>query len=369
MGKILTKIEEEYIIENFHKFNKETIIENLKISLSSFYKIVNKNNLNKPKCLIENRVIDFIKNNFYKLTNEEISKELNISIYILNKIFKSLSLSRIKKVHILCYERNCPKCNKILTYTNSKNRQSAERKKIKCRDCSALEKSIKYSGKGNPFYGKKHSEEFKQQLSDNNKGKSFSPNTQFVKGQKALNTRPVFEIWKEKYDEETYNEKVKELKIKQSKASSGKNNPMYGKPSPNGSGNGWSGWYKGWFFRSLNELSYMVQIIKRFNLSWESGEQQKYKISYINWEGKQRNYFPDFIINEKYIVECKPKRLWQSTNVQSKASAAEAFCKAKGMKYKLVECSKLSFEKIKELHDSGDIKFTEKYEEKYFKLN
>ncbi|MBR4316812.1 MAG: hypothetical protein IKP65_07630 [Alphaproteobacteria bacterium] len=42
-----------------------------------------------------------------------------------------------------------------------------------------------------------------------------------------------------------------ELKKKYSEKSKGKNNPMYGKPAPKGSGNGVSGWYKGWFFRSL----------------------------------------------------------------------------------------------------------------------
>jgi hypothetical protein len=39
---------------------------------------------------------------------------------------------------------------------------------------------------------------------------------------------------------------------------------MYGKPSPNGSGNGW-------YFISLHELSYMVNVIERFKLKWNSG--------------------------------------------------------------------------------------------------
>jgi hypothetical protein len=43
---------------------------------------------------------------------------------------------------------------------------------------------------------------------------------------KGLNT---FDIWKNKYDEETYNIKVNELKLKHSKASSGSNNGMFGK--------------------------------------------------------------------------------------------------------------------------------------------
>jgi hypothetical protein len=36
---------------------------------------------------------------------------------------------------------------------------------------------------------------------------------------------------------------------------------MYGKPSPQGSGNGWSGWYKGKYFRSIMELSFIVEYL------------------------------------------------------------------------------------------------------------
>ena len=82
---------------------------------------------------------------------------------------------------------------------------------------------------------------------------------------------------------------------------------MYGKPAPIGSGNGWSGWYKGWYFRSLLELSFMINVIERFNMPWISAENQTYKISYVDTNLKQRNYYADFIIDNKYIVECKPK--------------------------------------------------------------
>ena len=42
---------------------------------------------------------------------------------------------------------------------------------------------------------------------------------------------------------------------------SGEQNPMFGKQTPTGAGNGWSGWYKDWYFRSLGELSYVVNVL------------------------------------------------------------------------------------------------------------
>ena len=44
-----------------------------------------------------------------------------------------------------------------------------------------------------------------------------------------------------------------------SKASSGENNPMFGRPSPNKSGAGIGGWYKEKiYFRSILELSFII---------------------------------------------------------------------------------------------------------------
>jgi hypothetical protein len=140
---------------------------------------------------------------------------------------------------------------------------------------------------------------------------------------------------------------------------------MFGKPSPTGSGNGWSGWYKGWYFRSLRELTYMIKIIERFNLKWVSGESKKYKIKYQDFKGNDRNYFPDFIINNKYVVECKPKKLWGSDNVIRKTKAALNYCELNGLKYKKIDIGILTDNEIKNLYIKGEIKFLPKYEEKF----
>jgi len=168
--------------------------------------------------------------------------------------------------------------------------------------------------------------------------------------------------FKEIYGEE----KANNIKNKLSIAALGENNPMFGKPSPQGSGNGWSGWYKGWFFRSLKELSYMIYVIERFNLKWETGENAKYKIYYIDYKNNKRTYHPDFLINEKYLVEIKPKNLWNSNSVKRKKEAAETWCKEHNFIYKLTECVKqISFKEIEKLIKEENLIFTKRYQEKY----
>ena len=140
---------------------------------------------------------------------------------------------------------------------------------------------------------------------------------------------------------------------------------MYGKPSPQGSGNGWSGWYKGWFFRSIHELSYMINVIEKNGWKWESGEQKKFSIPYVDWEGKPRTYFADFVIDGKLLVECKPKRLHKSVAVQSKQKGAIEFCQKNGLTYQ-IECPiLLSTDEMKSLHDSKKITLLDRYEVKY----
>ena len=115
------------------------------------------------------------------------------------------------------YYRNCPKCGKELSYKRKNVLKKAILKNTNCAECA----------KPKDF---KHSNETLRIISEKCKGYKHS--------QEAL--------------------------IKISNASKGKNNPMYGKPSPQGSGNGWSGWYKGIYFRSLLYSSFMSSIDNLF---------------------------------------------------------------------------------------------------------
>ena len=155
------------------------------------------------------------------------------------------------------------------------------------------------------------------------------------------------------------------MRIKFSINSRGEKNNMYGKPSPNGSGNGWSGWYNDWFFRSLKELTYMIYVIERFKLNWNNAEKM-IKIDYIDCSGAKRTYRPDFIIEGKYLIEIKPKLLQKGKLVSLKKEAALKFCKNNNLIFKIRECRKtISTNEIKELIKVGKLKFTKRYEEKF----
>jgi hypothetical protein len=260
--------------------------------------------------------------------------------------------------------RNCPQCNKVLSYTNSNNRQRAEKDKVICRSCSTKNRNL--SGENNPFYGKQHTKETKQKLSDISFSHIYTEEqkeqarTQLAK---VSNSIPLYDIWLTKYGKEEADKRLTQFKTKQSKNNKGKNNHMFGKPAPQGSGNGWSGWYKNWYFRSLRELSYMINVIEKENLVWQTPD-KNYKIPYIDYAGEPRTYFPDFIIGNK-LVEIKPLKLQNTPKVLAKKNAAEEFCQKQNMIYEIIDPPILSEEEVKNLYINGQIKFLDKYEQKF----
>lgn len=78
-----------------------------------------------------------------------------------------------------------------------------------------------------------------------------------------------------------------------SEKASGKNNPMYGKPSPLMSGSSFSGYYKDFHFRSLPEYYF----IKRHECDGIKSAEVTHKIALSNGT----TYHPDFIIGDRLI--------------------------------------------------------------------
>ena len=83
--------------------------------------------------------------------------------------------------------------------------------------------SCRMTGEGNPFYGKKHSKEFKQKLSRERAG------TWGVGSENAMHGRIPLDVWKEKYGEEKANELEAARRAKVSEKATGEGNAFYGK--------------------------------------------------------------------------------------------------------------------------------------------
>lgn len=276
-----------------------------------------------------------------------------------------------KEIHVST-KRDCPNCKTEINYKNKYIRNRAEKKNLTCASCSQQKRCSKKEeierrtqdgkklvGEKNPFFGRKHTNKTKKSISKTLKNKrtfSGSNNPMFGK--------TVYQLWIEKYGKEEADKKQAEFISNHSERFSGKKNPMFGKPSPKGSGNGWKGWYKNWFFRSFRELSYMIKVIEQNKFEWKSAETADLAIPYIDWKGNTRTYFADFLI-DKTLVECKPTRLINSPSVSIKRIAALKFCKEKGLKYEIIDPEMLNDSEIQLLIESGQIRLTKRYQEKY----
>lgn len=247
------------------------------------------------------------------------------------------------------------------------------RKEVTCGECLVSGCKNPMYGKPSAFLGKHHTKLLKQQFSEQRKGKPVHTDaSKKILSDKNKGTnnsmygKSVESVWKIKYSDEEVNQRIKHRNELLSAAFSGEKNPMYGKPSPKGSGNGISGWYKGWYFRSIGELSFMIKYIERFNMKWINAESKQYKIPYVH-NNTNKNYFADFIINDKYIVEVKPKAL-QNTDINKiKKQYAELFCAANGLKYKLIAPVRLSDDEMKELILSNKITLLERFKPRVYK--
>lgn len=268
------------------------------------------------------------------------------------------------------YPRICPLCGATVMHNLRQNRNSAVRLRKPCFQCECVRRKTAYIGKANPFFGRKHNEQtlaaFKARDHPHVKEAWFKKlRSEHMRSHQPLRGTTLYERWVEKHGREKADELMASRREKKSQASSGANNPMFGRPAPQGSGNGWSGWYKGWFFRSLRELAYMVKVIERDGLAWRTAESSELKISYVDWRGASRTYTADFVIGEKTLVEIKPSKLHSSPTVMLKRAAALEFCERAGLEYRIVDPPPLSDGEIVELHDRGMIEFTERYEAKF----
>lgn len=266
--------------------------------------------------------------------------------------------------------KQCPGCGKDQNYTIKHNLMKAIKVNRLCRDCNGKNHSKRMTGSGNPSYGNKPSPDSiaKGRATYVARGVNiYTPELREIRRKQMSGTgnsmygRSFYDSWVEKYGTEVADQKLIEFKSKISKATSGPNNPMYGKPSPNGSGNGWKGWFQDHFFRSLLELSFLL-LLENKNIDWTSGE--IIRIPYTDFNGHKRTYSPDFITSTE-VIECKPESLQKSMSVKIKARAGVIWARGQGLNYIMVDPGRPSFDVINKLVDEGSIIWTPRYAKKF----
>ena len=268
----------------------------------------------------------------------------------------------------MSYTKNCPVCGNEQHYNHRTSFWKAKKDNRICSRCSAIKRNKSYteeekkiinkkislstSGEKNGFFGKKHTDDAKQKIKSSRKLQ-----TNLRKGPNN------YQVWLAKYGKEEADRRFESWRSRV--GCHGENHPCYGKPSPHGSGNGWKGWYGNFFFRSLRELTYIVNVIEKDNLNWISAETKKMSIKYVDWDGTQRTYRADFLVDNKFLVEIKPLKLHNSPNVLLKKKAAEEFCKLNGYIYIIQDPGILDKNTLKELYKNKKICFEKRYEEKF----
>jgi hypothetical protein len=216
-------------------------------------------------------------------------------------------------------------------------------------------------------YGKEEAD--KRQYESNRKNSLTNTGVSNPKGahrgkNNGMYGKSFYQVWLEKYGKEIADQKLKDFKLGCRERNSGKNNNMYGKSPGINAGKGYSGRYKGFFFRSLLELAYVVKILEKYKLTWQPAE-GIINISYVDQKGIERTYRPDFVINNKYLVEIKPKPLRALPINLLKFQAAELYSKQNNLIFKVTQVSGLSKLQLIQLYRLNDITFSKGSEQRF----
>lgn len=148
--------------------------------------------------------------------------------------------------------------------------------------------------------------------------------------------KKYWENKKGKTVEELYGEEMgAHIRKIKSNQTSGKNNPAYGKIYNNAGRV--RGYYKGYFFRSLWECSFL-KFLEENGTDLKDVEYEKIIIPYTK-DGGGRTYTPDYFLSkERKLIEIKSK--WHLQNdkelIEIKKASAEKWCKENNSTYEIL---------------------------------
>lgn len=195
----------------------------------------------------------------------------------------------------------------------------------------------KFSGKGNTFYGKKHSKKTRKQMSDNHADFTGNKNPfiQWLKEDeknKELFSESLKNGWKEKFKDENYRKLFCENVSKRV-------SNIYLKGF-----NPYTNCERGWFqsVKFNNKFYYCSSYEKKFLEFCESSNKIKalqrlpFVIPYKDEIGKKRNYFADFFVNQNVVIEIKPKSMIDYNHNKQKIKTGKKYCQKNGFEYKLL---------------------------------
>ena len=243
------------------------------------------------------------------------------------------------------FVRNCPTCNRELTYKGEQAFLRAEQRKQECRSC--------FTTRNNPFRGKHFSIESKAKLSASKRGKKAS-----------LETRAKMSLARKgegnSFFGKTHTEEARRKIALNSQRFTGENNPFFGKHHtaetcqrmsesrargiadgtiPNTNGYGRKGWYtsskssESFFYDSMLEKFYMQRLDSDVTVvTWT--KRHGIRIPYTNCDGVPKMFVPDFLVtrDRASIEEVKGR----DKNAEFKRFALHKFAETKQMSYRWV---------------------------------
>lgn len=268
----------------------------------------------------------------YNYRGEEILSEL-----IINKGVRGKGkIKQKQKIIVKCF--NCKQIKEVGYDIHVSNRLKSKKSNYHCRSCIAKETITSYN---KSMIGVSLEDRLGKEKADLLKENS----RKFAIDNKIGSRLQHFPglSWEDRFGEERA--KIKKEKCRRDckfVPKFGKDNPQFGKPAHKLSGSGCKGYYNGIFFRSLLEASYIINVLYKNNIKFESGELKKYAIPY-KFNGRERNYFCDFI-TDNIFIEIKPKALHFNLQNLAKWNAAKIWCEERGLKHMVY--SELDFPKL-----------------------